>query len=200
MKIRLRFHRSPVRVSVLTGSLLAFALLAAIHPRANGAPALPVPAGAAPASGASSAVATALPASTPVAEAVVTDSDGLAALQSRLSLLRVKKEIAEVQAAIDKLKYPSVSGMPPVPNGPFVPMAGPIPGAPSAAMPVRQVGDVTLAGTGSYDGRSMATVVIGGVARDVQVGDTLDDGWKVTRIEGNGIQLVRGGRVRWVRF
>lgn len=200
MKIRLRFHQSPVRMSVLTGSLLAFALLGAVHPRAHGAPAQPALAGATPASEASSVVAKALPASTPIAEAVVTESDELAALQSRLSLLRVKKEIAEVEAAIDKLKHPSAAGMLPAPGGPFAPMAGPIPGVPSAAMPMRQVGDVRLAGTASYDGRAMATVVVDGVARDVQVGDTLDGGWKVTRIAGNGVQLVRGSRTRWVRF
>ncbi|UKD18085.1 type IV pilus biogenesis protein PilP (plasmid) [Burkholderia aenigmatica] len=185
---------------VLTGSLLAFALLLAVHPRANGAPAIPVPAGAAPASQASSAVAVAIPASATAAVASTTDSDELAALQSRLSVLRVKKEIAEVEAAIDKAKNPASSGVPLALNSPLPATASPIPGTPSIGIRTPAISDMTLAGTGSYDGRSMATLVISGVARDVRVGDTLDDGWKVARIEGNGVQLARGGRVRWVRF
>ena len=200
MNIRLRTNPSPVRVPALMGSLLAFALLLAVHPRANGAPALPVPAGAAPASQASSAIAVAIPTSAPAAVASTTDSDELAALQSRLSVLRVKKEIAEVEAAIDKAKNPASSGMPPALSNPLPSTASPVPGTPPIGFRMPAISDITLVGTGSYDGRSMATLVIGGVARDVRVGDTLDDGWKVARIEGNRVQLSRGGRVRWVRL
>ncbi|HHY6930456.1 TPA: type IV pilus biogenesis protein PilP [Burkholderia ambifaria] len=200
MNIRPRFHPTSVRAPVLTGSLLAFALLLAVHPQANGTPALPVPAGAVPASQASSTVAAAIPASTPAAVMATTDSDELAALQSRLQVLRVKKEIAEVEAAIDKAKQPASIGVPPALNGPLPAVGSPIPGIPPASIRMSGASDMALAGTGSYDGRAMATLVISGVARDVRVGDTLDDGWKVARIEGNGVQLTRAGRIRWVRF
>ncbi|QRR11784.1 type IV pilus biogenesis protein PilP (plasmid) [Burkholderia sp. MS455] len=200
MNIRSHFYPTSVRVPVLTGSVLAFALLLAVHPRAIGAPALPVPAGAVPASQASSTIAAAVHASTPTAAITTTDSDELALLQSRLQVLRVKKEIAEVEAAIDKAKQPASSGIPPALSGPLPAAGSPIPGTPPTDIRMSAGSDMTLVGTGSYDGRSMATLVIGGVARDVRVGDTLDDGWNVARIEGNRVQLTRAGRVRWVRL
>lgn len=200
MNIRSHFHPATVRVPVLTGSLLALALLLAVHPRANGASALPVPAGAVPATQASSAVAASIPASTLGASAATTDSDELAELQSRLQVLRVKKEIAEVEAAIEKAKQPAPNGVPAALSGPMPNAISPMPGTPPIDIRLSGASDMTLVGTGSYDGRSMATLVISGVARDVRIGDTLDDGWKVSRIEGNRVQLTRAGRVRWVRF
>lgn len=189
-----------IRVPVLTGSVLAFALLLAVHPRANGAPALPVPAGAAPASQASTPLAASVPALTPAAAMATTDSDALAELQSRLQVLRVKKEIAEVEAAIDKAKQPAPIGVPSSVSGPMPAAGSPIRGMPPSDIRMSGVSDMTLVGTGSYDGRAMATLVISGVARDVRIGDTLEDGWKVARIEGNRVQLTRAGRVRWVRL
>ncbi|OXJ06696.1 type IV pilus biogenesis protein PilP [Burkholderia sp. HI2500] len=198
MNIRPRFYPSSVRVSAMTGALLAFALLFAVHPRANGAPTLPVPAGATPAPQASATIAA--PASAPAFALTTSESDELAALQARIPVLRAKKEIAELEAAIDKAKHPVSAGMPPALSGPLPGLGSPVPGALSTGIRMPSVSDISLSGTGSYDGRTMATLVVSGVERDVTIGDTLDDGWKVARIEGNRVQLARGGRVRWVRF
>lgn len=129
--------------------------------------------------------------------ATASDSDALAAAQARIPLLKAQKDIAELEAAIDKLRHPDQGGA-----GRFIDAAGPLPpgGVPVASTPMPAVSDIVLAGAGSYDGHYTATLVIGGISREVQIGDVLDNGWKVARIAGDGVQLTRGARVRWVRF
>ncbi|MFL9876667.1 type IV pilus biogenesis protein PilP [Paraburkholderia megapolitana] len=227
MNIRHSSSQAFTRAPLFVGAVVAFALLLMFQPYAKAVPPAPSSARSAPApvtragttplvvpvdaaqgdvadasqdrgigkGGASEAVAQPLVAN--VKPATAGDSDALAAAQARIPLLKAEKDIAELEAAIDKLRHPDQGGA-----GRFIDAGGPLPpgGVPVASTPMPAVSDIVLAGAGSYDGRYTATLVIGGISREVQIGDVLDNGWKVARIAGDGVQLTRGARVRWVRF
>ncbi|KAF1060792.1 hypothetical protein LvStA_04067 [Burkholderia gladioli] len=60
--------------------------------------------------------------------------------------------------------------------------------------------DLSFVGAGAFNGKWIATVADdSGVFYDVQIGDILPSGWKVTQIDPLFVQLERGRQRRQIR-
>lgn len=122
------------------------------------------------------------------------ESDELANLQRQIPLWKARAEIAKYQAEVRKsdpvsgLSTPLPGAAPPAAQVPAPAMAAPAPAEGPRAVSLR-----------AYDGKYSGVVEVNGQATTVRTGDTLEGGWKVASIDGAGIKLVNGKRVRMLR-
>lgn len=126
------------------------------------------------------------------------ESDELANLQRQIPLWKARAEIAKYQAEVRKSD--PVSGLStPLPGTatPAAQVQAPAP-APAMAAPALAEGPRAVS-LRAYDGKYSGVVEVNGQATTVRTGDTLEGGWKVASIDGAGIKLVNGKRVRMLR-
>jgi type IV pilus biogenesis protein PilP len=124
------------------------------------------------------------------------ESDELANLQRQIPLWKARAEIAKYQA--DVRKSDPVSGLSaPLPGAATPVVQGQAP-VPAMVAPVQAEGPRALS-LRAYDGKYSAVVEVNGQATTVRTGDTLEGGWKVASVDGAGIKLVNGKRVRMLR-
>ncbi|WP_186143669.1 type IV pilus biogenesis protein PilP [Burkholderia gladioli] len=129
---------------------------------------------------------------------------------ARTPLLRAQKENADLERAIREASQPKAtpsasSGAGPSTGAPSAAPAAPIVTTPSPSPEISKragppMADLSFVGAGAFNGKWIATVADdSGVFYDVQVGDILPSGWKVTQIAPLFVQLERGRQRRQIR-
>ncbi|WP_333983353.1 type IV pilus biogenesis protein PilP [Burkholderia gladioli] len=129
---------------------------------------------------------------------------------ARTPLLRAQKENADLERAIREASQPKAtpsasSGAGPSTGAPSAAPAAPIVITPSPSPEISKrtgppMADLSFVGAGAFNGKWIATVADdSGVFYDVQVGDILPSGWKVTLIDPLFVQLERGRQRRQIR-
>ncbi|WP_186198859.1 type IV pilus biogenesis protein PilP [Burkholderia gladioli] len=129
---------------------------------------------------------------------------------ARTPLLRAQKENADLERAIREANQPKAtpsasSGAGPSTGAPNAAPAAPIVTTPSPSPEISKragppMADLSFVGAGAFNGKWIATVADdSGVFYDVQVGDILPSGWKVTQIDPLFVQLERGRQRRQIR-
>ncbi|WAG21734.1 type IV pilus biogenesis protein PilP (plasmid) [Burkholderia gladioli] len=129
---------------------------------------------------------------------------------ARTPLLRAQKENADLERAIREANQPKAtpsasSGAGPSTCAPNAAPAAPIVTTPSPSPEISKragppMADLSFVGAGAFNGKWIATVADdSGVFYDVQIGDILPSGWKVTQIDPLFVQLERGRQRRQIR-
>ncbi|WP_186029396.1 type IV pilus biogenesis protein PilP [Burkholderia gladioli] len=133
----------------------------------------------------------AISASAPAADLPISSQpacDEFCALHREKMLLAEQLDVERMKAQIRKFKQDGAAAEP-----------VPLPTAAPLAAPSPRATDIAFLGAGGFAGRYVATLSLSGVLRDVAVGDDLDDGWHVVRINAAGVEIARGKQRRWVR-
>ncbi|MDK3022939.1 type IV pilus biogenesis protein PilP [Cupriavidus taiwanensis] len=132
-----------------------------------------------------------------------TESSELAVLQSQLALWKAKAEIAKYKAEVkraDDSLVAAPAGATPGAGVASISLAGPMPAGGAAERAPRLAAEAPrLVSLRAFDGHYNAVVDVSGRTMPVQAGDTLDGGWKVVSIDGGGVKLANGKRVRTLR-
>lgn len=129
------------------------------------------------------------------ASAPLSESDELAALQSQIPILKARAEIAEYQAAIKKAEAQQAGAQLTPAPGQATSLQGRLPIAVARVMS-EQTEPMLVLAIRAYNGIYEAQLDLNGQPIVVRAGNTLDGGWKVTRIDDSSVRLERGRHIR----
>ncbi|WP_186064851.1 type IV pilus biogenesis protein PilP [Burkholderia gladioli] len=146
------------------------------------------------------------PAAAPSAPTAGATTAQLDAVLSSLPLLRAQKDAAELQKAIrdaervsSDTSANSIKSAPTALEAPPLPATTAVSASPFATRRLDVIAtDLSFVGAAAFNGQWMATLSDSAGTYDVHLGDTLPSGWKVTRIDPQTVELVRGRQRRKV--